>query len=134
MRGRKTKLTRRLLEEIKKIVEDDLLLGMPIDLIADELGISRPTFYNWMDRGGKQASGLYREFLDIIKRGQALFAKRNLAVVSRAERNKDTTWTPAAWLLERRMPEYFGKREQHEISGDGLKWVVEFVNSEDKGE
>ncbi|MCD6379648.1 hypothetical protein J7M07_04305 [bacterium] len=133
-RGRPTKLTKKFLNEIRKTLEEDLMLGMPIEYIADELGISRATFFNWLERGEKEQKGIYREFLDLVKKGQSLFVKRNLAVLAKAEKDKDTNWTPAAWLLERRVSDHFGKREQHEINGEGLKWVIEFADSESKGD
>jgi len=50
-----------------------------------------------------------------------VLAARNVGIIKTAA---ETTWTAAAWWLERRRPADFGKRERHEHTGPGGAEIV----------
>ena len=66
-RGRKTKLTRKLIKPICECVKQ----RMSQKQIADFLGIDPKTFRNWRERGNREESGVYRELVNAIDQAEA---------------------------------------------------------------
>ncbi|HKD34034.1 MAG TPA: hypothetical protein VKB73_11335 [Gaiellaceae bacterium] len=69
-------------------------------------GISDETLANWM-RGSL-------EFLERVKKAEADAEVRMVAQVARAA--QEGTWQAAAWWLERRRPEDYGRRDRVEVT------------------
>lgn len=105
---RKTKLTPELQEEICKYIE----IGVPNKQAALACGISETTFYNWIKRGENTNSGKYFKFLESVKKAQAKNVLRNVAIIEKAAQEKN--WQAAAWILERKYPEDWGRKEYHQ--------------------
>jgi hypothetical protein len=78
-------------------------------------GIHRATFYRWIERGRRQATGAYRDVCDSITRARATGRIFLLAKIYDAAA---TDWRAGAWLLERRDPEGYGPTVRHRIGGD----------------
>ena len=70
------------------------------------------TFYNWLEKGEAAKSGVLREFFDAVERAKADSALR---LVSQITLQAPTDWRAAAFMLERRFPDDYGKRT--EITG-----------------
>jgi hypothetical protein len=66
-RGRKTKLTRKLIAPICERVKQ----RMTQKEIADFLGIDPKTFRNWRERGHSEEKGIYRELVDAMDHAEA---------------------------------------------------------------
>ena len=103
--GRPTKLNK----EVCKTIADGITLGMPYEHAAVSAGVSYDTFNNWMKKGKVQKSGKYFEFFKTIKEAEAKGIKNNLALITKS--SKEGSWQASAWILERRHPEEFGRRE-----------------------
>jgi len=100
--------------------------GNESSVVAACAGIHRDTFYAWLERGQKAKTGPYSDFSDAIQKAQADAETRNVALIAKAA--KDGTWTAAAWWLERKYPERWGRKERHEVTGkDGGDLIVEIV-------
>ena len=69
-------------------------------------GISDETLANWMRRS--------LEFLERVKKAEADAEVRMVAQVARAA--QEGTWQAAAWWLERRRPEDYGRRDRVEVT------------------
>ena len=96
---------------------------------AAHAGIGESTFYAWLDRGRKELARLaassrakpkasetpFVEFLEAIQKAQADAETRNVALIAKAA--QDGTWTAAAWWLERKYPERWGRKDRHEVTG-----------------
>jgi hypothetical protein len=108
-KGRKSILNLKLQREIGKNIK----LGMPLKFAAEAAGITETTFYNWMARGEKETKGQYFEFFGYIKQCQSEAVQTHLNLITNAA--KGGSWQASAWILERRHPEEFGRRENLNI-------------------
>ncbi|MBC7128404.1 MAG: hypothetical protein H5T45_01565 [Thermoplasmatales archaeon] len=111
--GRKTKLN----DEIIKIVYDLAKQGLPDGKIADVIGITQECFCRWKKQGEEGKSALHRKFYTEYKKAVGEFIKNNLQLIQKAA--TDGSWQAAAWLLERRFWDEFGKKEQMKMEHSG---------------
>lgn len=109
-RTRKTKLTEEKIEQIFKAIA----AGNTQAVAAKINGISESTFYYWKKRGEQAKSGIYRKFYEEMERAEALAEARRVQVIQQAMEGKGAfdaaDWKAAAWYLERRYPEKWGRR------------------------
>ena len=104
--GRKTKLTKELIEKFTQLIS----VGMPVETACWLLGVNKQDFYNWLQKGeNTHRNSIYREFFDAIKKAEGQFILRNVASIQKAADNGDIQ--ASKWLLERRYPQYFGRTE-----------------------
>ena len=108
MAGRPTKLT----PEVRDLIVDGINAGLTFGLTCARAGVSPATFYRWLEKGETAKSGVFREFCDTVSRAKADSAMR---LVSQITLQAPTDWRAAAFLLERRFPDDYGKRS--EITG-----------------
>lgn len=106
------KLNRRVCDTIC----ENLRRGNYITTACRASGISTGTYYNWKKRG-KAGEEPYATFL---KRTDEAEAEGELACMevifnSAVEQNN---WLSSAWILERKYPQRFGKREQMALQTD----------------
>ena len=140
MAGRPTKLT----PQVQARIVQAIVGGNDITVAAAYAGIGKTTFYEWLERGRKEAARLaassrakpkdsetpFAEFADAIQKAQADAETRNVALIAKAA--QEGTWTAAAWWLERKYPERWGRKDRHEVTGkDGEPFsiTVRRVNS-----
>lgn len=117
--GRKSVFDR---AQIDKLAEG-IRVGMPIDLALERCGLARSTYYDWKaDQWPRSVKIIDREwFSDTIKGAAAEAVYEALVVIKNASVGQlppGSSWQSAAWLLERRYPEHFGRR-QVEVTGAG---------------
>jgi hypothetical protein len=83
-----------------------LAAGGYAETAAAAAGVSRRTFFDWLDRGDPdgtaEADAPFREFRAKVERARAEGESRNVALIARAAA-KD--WKAAAWMLERQFPD-----------------------------
>ena len=143
--SRPTKLTPELAEAMVGYVAQ----GLPNVMAARLAGVSETTFYRWKATGAKAKRGKFRELFDKLREADAEFIRVNADVILRAateqivtrvelvrelgdgtkvkeirQEFKPPTWGPAAWLLERRFPELYGRKLEHAGKIDGPPAVV----------
>ena len=119
MAGRPTKLT----PEVQDIIVDGINAGLTFGLTCARAGVTPATFYTfyWLEKGEAAKSGALMEFFDTVSRAKADSAMR---LVSQITLQAPTDWRAAAFLLERRFPDDYGKRS--EVTGkDGGPVKVE---------
>jgi transposase len=129
----RTKLTPEITDKLCRAIR----MGITNEDAASMANIGRSTFYRWKQRGKAAKSGAYRDFWDHIKRAEveckAILLKRvhdaasgNQEIVETREVVRDggvvevitTTkrlppaWQAAAWILERKFPDEFGRNRQ----------------------
>lgn len=75
-------------------------IGMTQKQTADLVGVRESTISNWKKE--------HPEFRDKVEKANAVFARTNVKIIQKAA---SRTWQAAAWLLERRYPEIYAKRE-----------------------
>jgi len=103
MAGRPTKLTPALKAKFVSYLSN----GNTIKASCLAVGISQQAFENWMNRGEKEQKGVYFRFYMAVKKAQANFEIYCLNIINRASIR---SWRAAAWFLERRFPERWGRR------------------------
>ena len=103
--GRPSKLT----PEVQGLIVDGISAGLTYQLSCERAGIFPSTFYAWLERGELQATGRYKEFSEAITRAKADSALRLVSQITLAA-PKD--WRAAAFMLERRFPDDYGKRTE----------------------
>lgn len=106
---RPTKLTPKLQERIVGFVR----AGAYVETAAAAAGISKETLYSWLRRGAADEVP-FAAFAEAVEEAQALAEMRDLALIGKAA---ETEWTAAAWRLERKFPDRYGRRTKHEVSG-----------------
>lgn len=111
-RGRKTKLTPELQEEICKYIKQ----GNYAKTACLLCNISEATYYNWLERGKTSKSGKYVEFLESIKKAEKFADAYFVQIIRKAAEKHPMNWTAAAWLLERRSPQEWGNKEELDIT------------------
>jgi hypothetical protein len=110
MAGRKTKYTPETVDKLTQAIR----LGATYKLACDYAGISQETFSQW--RNTKP------EFSDAVQKAEGTGVLLWLTKIEQAA--SEGNWQAAAWKLERRYPQDYGRRAV-EISGpDGGAIVV----------
>ena len=120
MAGRPTKLTKELTEEVAKY----LRAGNYIETTAALVGINRDSIYEWLKRGAAEQERLMKnprarlrkreeifvEFSDTVKKAQAQSEAMLVGLIGKAAQKN---WTAAAWRLERKYPDKWGRTERN---------------------
>ena len=125
--GRPTKLTSETHARIVQAIQ----AGNYIETAAAYAGISKNTLYEWLRRGAREKERLasnrrarpkkaeqpYLEFADAVEKALAEAEVRDVVTVLKAA--DAGQWQAAAWRLERKFPDRWGRRDkvQQEISG-----------------
>ena len=120
-------------ERIEKLL-NALKAGNYIDAACAWAGIGENTYYTWMKKGEDAKSGKYREFRESVKEAKA---QAEVILVAQIKQAIPEHWQAAAWMLERRNPEKWGRRVvQQEITtkGGGPVEVVVKVDLSDVSE
>lgn len=89
--------------------------GNAIDVAAQCAGIHRDTFFDWMKRGRKGVAG-YTQFVEDVDQACATAEALKVAVVHAAA-TSGKHWQAAAWWLERRRNNRWGRIDRLEHSG-----------------
>ena len=104
----------KLTKEVEKRLAYALELGTTYKLAFQYAGICYKTFRNWMKRGENYSlkpghppeKDKYVHFLHHIKKSSAVGAIEMLKIIKKAA---PENWQAAAWMLERRFPEDYGR-------------------------
>jgi len=107
--GRPTKLT----PELQKQIVAYITAGSYIETAAAAAGIDKTTLHDWLRRG-KAGDKPFDEFSHAVERAMGQADMRDLAVIDRA--SQDGVWQAAAWKLERKHPDKWG-RTRVEVTG-----------------
>jgi len=121
--GRRRKLTRKIIERLKK----EIARGLPYDTAARLAGIHPATFYRWKREAeaAREAGvrrGILVEFLQAIEEAEA---RAEQALVERVVVQGGAKG--AMWILERRWPEKWSPQMRMQIAEDleiVLNWGV----------
>jgi transposase len=103
--ARRAKLTEEMVQQAIRLKADGLSNG---DIIC-ALGIHESTFYRWI---GEPKNRLQRELSEGLKKEEAEFKHTLLTTIRAAALARNQYWTAAAWLLERKYPDEYGKADR----------------------
>ena len=107
----RTKLTKELCDEICSYIE----MGNYINRSCEAVGISTSTFNSWKRKGAKGIEP-YATFLERVKKVEAKAEMVHTGIIHDVAQTGN--WLASAWLLERKYPNRFGKREQMALQTD----------------
>lgn len=99
------KLTEEMVAQAIQLKADGLSNG---DIVC-ALGIHESTFYRWI---GEPRGRLQRELSEGLKKEESSFKRTLLTTIRSAALARNQYWTAAAWLLERKYPDEYGKAER----------------------
>lgn len=105
----------KLTPELQKKIGDNITLGMPLKFAAEAVGVPERTFYYWMERGEKEDKGQYHDFFIYCNNCKSRAVQLHLKLITKAA--TDGAWQASAWILERRHPEEFGRKDKLELDG-----------------
>ncbi|NVJ20493.1 hypothetical protein HUW62_04555 [Myxococcus sp. AM011] len=105
--ARPTKLT----PEIQKQICDYLRSGLFRRAASGLVGVDEQTLSRWFHRGASEARGPYREFFVAVNRAEAEFMQSATETLQAAS---TTNPKHVQWLLSRRFPELYGRRDNVE--------------------
>lgn len=115
--GRPTKLNEQTHETIVAAVR----AGNYVETAAKAAGIDPATFYRWMERGEadieNDVASPFREFCEAVEKAKAESEKIDLDHIAKAA--GEGSWQAAAWRLERRFPDKWGKNDRMKIEHAG---------------
>jgi len=100
-------LTERLLTAIK--------LGSYIEHACYYAGINSSTFRMWRKKA-EQGIEPYKSFWIEVTKAESEAIIRRLGRIEKA--GQEGNWTADAWVLERKYPDKFGRRDKIQLSGD----------------
>jgi hypothetical protein len=122
-RRAKSKLTPELQEKILL----HLRVGAYVETAAACAGIHKDTFYEWMKKGARGVAP-YATFADAVHKAIAESESRDLATVLKASAKY---WQAAAWRLERRFPEKYGRNDRVKVDAkiehDGASLIAKLA-------
>ena len=111
----KGKFGSKLTKELCNRICDGLRKGNYVTTCCRANGISAATFYNWK-RWGEEGKEPYATFLDKVEEAEAEGEMLHVEVIH--DQSLSGNWLSSAWLLERKYPQRFGKREQMALQTD----------------
>jgi hypothetical protein len=117
---RPTKLT----PETQARIIQALEAGNYFETACGYAGITSRTGYGWLEKGREETSGIYFQFFQAVEKATSQAELKNVAIIQRAAMD---TWQAAAWWLERRAPDRWGRQRQEITGKDGSDIVVRIV-------
>lgn len=106
------KLTKAICDKII----DGMLKGNYVTTVCQSVGIHRSTYYAWKKKGEKGIEP-YKTFYDRVMEAEAK-AEMDILNVIYTSAIDQGNWVSSAWILERKYPNRFGKREQMALQTD----------------
>ena len=99
-------------DDVQAKVCDGVRVGLPYAMAALAAGVPERTFYSWKSKADAQPESIYARFVQALKEAEAEGARNLLGIIRGAAMGRGKgQWQAAAWILERRHPEAFGRRE-----------------------
>ena len=122
-----------LTEEVERRILAAIRRGNYIETACGLGGVHTDTYHDWMRRA-KKGEQPFKDFRDAIELALAEGEDHDLKRIDKAA---DKIWMAAAWRLERRMPDKYGRRDTTRFAlpgGEegGGSLTVRFVKSPKK--
>lgn len=105
------KLNKRVCETIC----EGLRKGNYVTTCCRAVGISQRTYYNWKKKG-EEGEEPYATFLQKVDEAEAEGEMAMMEIIH--DNAVSGNWLSSAWVLERKYPNRFGKRERMELQTD----------------
>lgn len=113
-RGRPTILSFELIKDFYEVIS----LGVYVKQACNYLGVNVRYYYQWMAHGEKDEEQgketIYAHFYLAMKKALDIAEVNAINEIQKATKN---TWQAAAWYLERRAPDRWGRRDSIQYTG-----------------
>lgn len=117
--GRPSKLTADVQDKIVSAIR----AGNYAETAAQYAGVDPTTYYRWMVKG-EDGPDLYRQFRHAVKAAESEAEVYAETVLRKA---MPDDWKAAAWYLERKFQDRWGRKERLDIHANGIPpFVVKF--------
>ena len=116
--GRPTKLT----SEVQEKIVQALAAGNYLETAAAYAGVHRFTLHRWLKLGANAKSGRHRQFCDAVQTAMAQAEIRDVAIIGQAAGKQ---WQAAAWRLERKFPQRWGRKTYHDIQTIPTRAIID---------
>lgn len=117
----------RLTAEVREAILTAVRAGNYLEVAVRYAGVAESTFWEWVRRG-RDGDARYAPFVAELDKAQAQSEVRDLALVGKAAEDPDR-WTAAAWRLERRYPDRYG-RPQTRVKVEGAVGIFPAISPE----
>ena len=107
-----------LVPERQQKIVTAIAAGNSRDTAAAYAGITPKTFFEWLRRGREAHSGVYYEFAQAVEQADA---EAELVAVATIRQAMPFQWQAAAWWLERKRPNEWGKRDPEVTVNVGVR-------------
>lgn len=126
MRARGHKLT----EERRAAILNNLRTGLSVKSAAERTGVSYQTYADWLRRGRGEHPRLRQTqfWADFAAEVDRVLAEAEAQAIRKVHQAADTDWRAAAWFLERRFRERWGRQTEQPVAAGGEVKVV-FVDT-----
>lgn len=111
-------------DEIGEMILTSVRAGALLETAAGYAGVPSSTFFAWVKKGRRERREPYATFVDKLDQAIAENEMSNLAFISAARKE---SWQSAAWLLERRYPERYGRRTR--VDGNVTVTAQPFIDT-----
>jgi transposase len=126
--GRPSILTQELIDTIISNIK----VGAYVETASAAAGIHKDTYYRWLREGARirratpgtaydrplsEEEELMAAFSDAVEKAQAEAQMRDIKIIAKAA---ELQWQAAAWKLERKHPEMWGRRDRHDVRVAGV--------------
>jgi len=109
--------------------------GRTLRVAAQSEGVPHRTFFDWLDRGRSDyeagVDSVFARFADALDRALGSFLGLLEETTAFPEIDSDeggkvdpALATNRRWLLEKRMPDVYGKRVEHVVRVDAMEWLL----------
>ena len=105
----------KLNKKVCEVICEGLRKGNYVTTCCRAVGIDKKTFYNWKNKG-KKGIEPYATFLKRVDEAEAEGEMLMMEVIH--DNAVSGNWLSSAWVLERKYPNRFGKRERMELQTD----------------
>jgi hypothetical protein len=114
--GRPTKLT----ERVVAALEQQIRGGAFNTQAAQSVGVDPRTLYRWLEAGAadEEAGNAETIFARLRQRLTRASADAELTMITTVRTAAATDWRAAAWYLERRNPDRWGRHDRVSVDGD----------------
>lgn len=107
--------------EVKRKLLEAIRSGATYEIAAKYAGIGRSTLHRWL-AAGRAGDPDYLELAQAVDEAESQGAVQCLALIRKSAMGG--TWQAAAWLLERRYPDQYGRTVQR-VEHTGLEQMTD---------
>src|SRR5262249_2011340 len=107
--------------EVQQKIVQAILGGNYLETAAADAGMHKSTRYDWLKRGKRQTEGSLRDLHEAVRKALSDAEVRDVLSVTKAA---DKYWQAAAWRLERKFPDKWGRRNPRAYSAEQFTTFV----------